>query len=372
MFVKEKSSLLIFLFLLGCFSASSDAKNAAIELQEAFTQVADKVGPAVVSISTLQVRSLRIGDPYLEGFLFQFFGEPVTPGEKLQTGLGSGFIIDKEGYILTNKHVIENADEIEVRLPDGRQFLGKVTGTDSHSDLAVVKIPADNLPVAKLGDSDKVRTGEWTIAIGNPFGYLMEDPQPTLTVGVVSALHRALPNFQRQEAYYGDLIQTDASINSGNSGGPLVNIHGEVIGINAAIISPSGASAGLGFAIPINRAKRVLEDLKAGKEPSYGWVGVWIEPIDEEAVKQLGLTSRDGVLVFRVEPESPAAKVGLKQGDVLLEFNGNPLRDSQALIREVNRLNPGDKASVVYLRDGKKREATVVIGERSGKKKRVK
>lgn len=369
--LRRSRFLLILILCSVLFSEKTWAKNQAEDMQEAFIQVAEDVGPAVVSISTMQVRTLRVGDPYLEEFLRQFFGEPVTRGEKLQTGLGSGVIIDKQGYILTNEHVVANADEIQVTLPDGRKLTGVVTGSDSHSDLAIVKIPADTLPVAKLGDSDQVRTGEWAIAIGNPFGYLLEDPKPTLTVGVVSALHRSLSNIARQDAYYGDLIQTDAPINAGNSGGPLVNIRGEVIGINAAIISPSGASAGLGFAIPINRAKRILEDLKLGKDVAYGWIGVWIQPIDEGVAKQLGLSTREGLLVFRVEPGSPAAKAGLKQGDVMAIFNENKLRDSQALVREVNRLSPGTKVPLVYYREGRQVETTIEIGERSGKKKRA-
>ncbi len=348
------------------FFSWANGTQTALELQEAFIDIAKEVGPAVVSISTLKVRSgLLSGDPYVDEFLRQFFGAPSSP-EKLKTGLGSGVIIDPDGYILTNEHVVANADEIEVRLPDGRKFVGVVTGADRHLDLAVVKIKADHLPVAKLGNSDQVRTGEWVIAIGNPFGHLMADPQPTVTVGVVSALHRALPNALSRETYYGDLIQTDAAINQGNSGGPLVNIKGEVIGINAAILSPSGTSAGLGFAIPTNLAQVVLNSLKRGEDPSYGWVGVWIQPITEEVAQQLGLKNTKGVLIYKVEPKSPAAHAGLKPGDVILTFNKEKLNDTQDLVRRIFRLKPGTQVAFTYLRKGGEKEDKMVIGQRRG------
>lgn len=367
--MKKTGTLFFFIFCLFFLRFSelgwTDGLETAVELQEAFIDVSEKVGPAVVSISTLKVRSGILSvDPYLDEFLRQFFGSSTD--EKIRSGLGSGVIIDAKGYILTNQHVVANADEIEVSLPDGRKFSGVVTGADSRLDLAVVKIDAEDLPVAKLGDSDAMKTGQWAIAIGNPFGHLMADPQPTLTVGVVSALHRALPNALSRGTYYGDLIQTDAAINQGNSGGPLVNIQGEVIGINTAILSPSGASAGLGFAIPTNLAKVILDNLKEGKEASYGWVGIWIQPITKEVAEQLELKRSEGVLVYRVESKSPADKVGLKAGDVIVSLNGKKIRDTRELVRYIFRLKPGTQADLTYFRKGKEIEATIVIGERRG------
>ncbi len=359
--------LLVLFLILGPSRLSwSDGVETAVELQEAFINVSNQVGPAVVSISTLKVRSGGIlsVDPYLDEFLRQFFGS--SSEEKVRTGLGSGVVIDSEGNILTNQHVVANADEIEVRLPDGRTFTGVVTGSDKRLDLAVVKIAAENVPVAKLGNSDELKTGQWVIAIGNPFGHLIADPQPTLTVGVVSALHRALPSALSRGTYYGDLIQTDAAINQGNSGGPLVNIKGEVIGINTAILSPSGTSAGLGFAIPTNLAKVILENLKKGEESRYGWVGVWIQPITKEVAEQLELDRKQGVLVYRVEKESPAAKMGLKSGDVIIALNDEEIKDTRGLIRRIFKLKPGTKVDLTYVRNGKEIEKELTIGERRG------
>ncbi|HDM37851.1 MAG TPA: trypsin-like serine protease, partial [Candidatus Omnitrophica bacterium] len=227
------------------------------KIQESFIKIAEEVGSAVVSISTVSTRRVGVGgdffefpfgrDDFFDRFFRDFFGD-LPEREYKQMGLGSGVIIDKKGYILTNEHVVKDADDITVTLPDGREFKGEILGTDPRSDLAVIKIDADNLPVAKLGDSDKLRIGEWSVAIGNPFGFYLKSSVPTVTVGVISALHRHLPMTSYRSRLYTDLIQTDAAINPGNSGGPLVNLKGEVIGINVAIMSSTGGYQGIGFA----------------------------------------------------------------------------------------------------------------------------
>ena len=207
-----------------------------------------------------------------------------------QVGLGSGVIIDSSGYILTNQHVIDQADKIKVTLSDGREFKGEIKGQDARSDLAVIKIVAKDLPAVELGNSEKLRIGEWVVAIGNPFGFALEGAEPTVTVGVISALHRSLGKILSRNRDYTDLLQTDAAINPGNSGGPLVNLKGEVVGINVAIFSTSGGYQGIGFAIPINAAKRIISQLIAGKEVLYGWLGITIQDLTEDMAKYFGLS----------------------------------------------------------------------------------
>jgi len=278
--------------------------------------------------------------------------------------IGSGVVIDPNGYILTNEHVVGKADEIEVMLSDGRKYQGQVIGQDARSDLAVIKIDAKNLPSAKLGDSDAVKTGQWAIAIGNPFGIFEDNPVPTMTVGIVSALHRKLPGTQIGGRHYGDLIQTDAAIYVGNSGGPLLNLKGEVIGINAAIISPSGANAGIGFAIPINRAREIIEDLKEGKEIKYGWLGVMIQPVTKDLAAEFRLPDASGALVVTVMQGSPAAAAGVRTGDVIRECDGRVIRDPDGLMDIVGRTPAGKPLTLKILRDGKEITVDVTVGRR--------
>lgn len=249
------------------------APAPAEALENNFIKVAQEVGPGVVSISTEHTETITGGglipffgvdDFFFDQFFKDFFGE-IPGGTFKQRGLGSGFVIHQEGYILTNQHVIQDADKITVTLPDGRRFDAKVKASDMRSDLAIIKIDAQDLPGVKLGNSDQVKIGQWAIAIGNPYGFAVGSAEPTVTVGIVSALNRSLPQQRREQRTYVDLIQTDAAINPGNSGGPLVNLKGEVIGINVAIFSPSGGSIGIGFAIPINKANEVLAKLMAGE-----------------------------------------------------------------------------------------------------------
>ena len=330
-------------------------------LENNFVKAAKEVGSAVVSISTEHTE--KIGSPrsnfryfgdqeferYFDQFFRDFFGE-IPEREYKQRGLGSGFIIDEEGYILTNQHVIQNADKITVTLPDGRRFDAELKGSDARSDLAVIKIEAKNLPILKLGDSDEVRIGQWSIAVGNPYGFAVGSAEPTVTVGIVSALNRSLPQTDQRRNYTG-LIQTDAAINPGNSGGPLVNLKGEVIGINAAIFSPSGGNVGIGFAIPINAAKDILTRLIAGEKILYGWLGVSVQNLDEELAGYFGLPDRQGALVLKVLEDSPAEDAGFKEGDVIRKFAGKEIKDVRALLREAGKTEVGKVAIVQIIRD---------------------
>jgi serine protease Do len=348
-------------------------------LQEAFIRIAKEVGPAVVSISTEQIERARqymrgfprspfFGEDPFEDLFRQFYGD----GQEQQFrrfGLGSGLIVDPGGYVLTNEHVVADAEKITVTLTDGREFTGTVKGRDPRTDLAVVKIDASGLPVVKLGDSTELQPGQWVVALGNPLGLAGIGPaaqtfgsDPTISVGVVSALHRQLPRTSRYDRDYSDLIQTDATINPGNSGGPLVNLEGEIIGVNVAIITGPGNA--YGFAIPVNKAKSILDTLIQGKQVIYGWLGIQIQDITEDVAEYYELPERKGVLVFQVLPESPAAKAGVRDGDVIIAFDGQPIQHSRELIDRVSATKAGRKAKLEVLREGKRQAIEVEIGER--------
>ena len=345
-----------------------------ITLQDAFTNVAETVGPAVVSIVTevtqkIPTRRYYFGPPRefsndeFDRFFKDFFGE-VPEQEFRQQGLGSGVIIDKEGYIITNDHVIGEATRITVILSDGRRFNAEVKGSDPRSDLAVIKIKADNLPVAKLGDSDSVKTGQWVIAIGNPFGFVVNNPKATVTVGVVSALHRSLPMGSREGRNYIDLIQTDAAINPGNSGGPLCDLNGDIIGLNVAIYSTTGGYQGIGFAMPVNTAKRVLSDLIEGRKVSYGWFGVTVQELTYDMAEYFNIANRKGVIVIEVIKDSPADKGGIKNGDIIRTFNGKEIDALQTLLKFIGEAEINKEAKVGIIRDGKEMTLAVIVGER--------
>jgi len=350
--------------------------GSADALQQAFVRVAQKVGPAVVSISTEQIEQVQryyrghpfFGNEPFDEFFREFFGE-MPQREFKRFGLGSGVIIDGRGFVLTNEHVVADADKITVTLADGREFSGEIKGKDARADLAVVKINAKNVPVATLGDSSALQTGQWAIALGNPFGLTGSGPQalgpePTLTVGVISALHRRLPRTPRFDRDYSDLIQTDAAINPGNSGGPLVNLQGEVIGINVAILSSSRGFEGVGLAIPSNKAKAVVEALIEGRKISYGWLGIQIQDITQDVAEFYGLSDREGVLVYQVLPGSPAQRGGIKDGDILKTFDGVAIKNSRELMDAVGRTKAGRRVPAEILREGKRSSVTVEIGER--------
>ncbi|NQT75092.1 MAG: Do family serine endopeptidase [Candidatus Omnitrophica bacterium] len=365
---------IVFILIVILLSSSvyAEPTQEAASLQEAFVKVSKEVGPAVVSISaehierymTRQRPFFRFEDDFFNDFFDDFF-MPGPEREFKRTGLGSGVIIDKEGHILTNEHVISGADKITVTLPDGREFEGHVTGSDIYSDLAVVKIESKgNLPFARLGDSDSVRIGHWAIAIGNPFAFAVKNPEPTVTVGVVSALRRSLPRTDRRAREYTDLIQTDAAINPGNSGGPLLNIYGDIIGINVAIFTLSGGSEGVGFAVPVNTARKIMEDLKHGKKVLYGWLGVMIQDINAELAAYFNLEESYGVLVSRILEKSPAEKAGLEPGDIIVSLDDEKVKTTQDVIRMVLKKDVGSKVILGVIRNGKIYSMRVEIGER--------
>lgn len=358
-------------------AAAGEAEN----LQSAFMRIAQQLGPAVVSISTEQIERVRqyfrghpfIGpggtDPFDE-FFRQFYGD-LPEREFKRFGLGSGVVIDERGFILTNEHVVSDADKITITLADGRDFTGVVKGKDPRTDLAVVKIEAKKLTVAKLGDSSTVQTGQWAIAMGNPFGLITTGPsaralgaEPTMTVGVISALNRQLPRASRYDRDYTELIQTDAAINPGNSGGPLINLNGEVIGVNVAILTSSRGFEGVGFAIPVNKVKSILASLIEGKRVVYGWLGIQIQDITDDVAEYYGLAERDGVLVYQVISESPASKAGIRDGDIVKSYGATPIKHSRELINLVSLSRAGQKIPVVLLREGKQQTVQVEIGER--------
>jgi serine protease Do len=314
--------------------------------------------PAVVNISTTQVvkNPMAFGDqgpsndPFQE-FFRQFFGN--VPQTFRTHSLGSGFLIREDGYIVTNNHVVDEATEITVKLSDGRQFPAKIVGRDAKTDLALLKINATNLPVLPFGESEKLQVGEPVMAIGNPFGL-----EGTVTTGIVSAKGRVIG-----EGPYDNFIQTDASINPGNSGGPLVNRAGQVVGINAAIVSQSGGSVGIGFAIPIDVAKTILPQLEAKGHVTRGWLGVSIQPVTPELAQAFHLEKDQGALVAQVMSDSPASKAGLQAGDVIVEYEGHPIATASDLPRLVAATPIGQTATVKVLRDGQPRTVTAQIAE---------
>ncbi|AEH44896.1 protease Do [Thermodesulfatator indicus DSM 15286] len=340
-----------------------EAINLAIKLSHAFAQVAKKAGPAVVfvQVEKVIVKQGPAMEPFPFGSPFDFFGPDFFerffrerfPHKYKQMAAGSGFIISKDGYIITNNHVVANADKVTVKLADGREFKAKIVGTDPASDVAVLKIKADNLPVLPLGDSDKIQVGEWVIAIGNPFGLTQ-----TVTVGVISAKGRSGMGITDYE----DFIQTDAAINPGNSGGPLVNLRGEAIGMNTAIFTRSGGYMGIGFAIPINMVKVIAKQLIEKGKVVRGWLGVVIQDLNEDLAKSFGLEKPEGALVTDVAPNSPADKAGLKPGDIIVEYNGKPVKNVAELRTLVALTSPGTKVKMVVFRKGHKKELEVVIG----------
>lgn len=368
--------------------ADTDALATAVHLEHVFQNVVNQVKPAVVSITSVktfkhsqQQRQRQMpndrfhspsprpepdqedeGDPFRQfrdffgdDFFDRFFKPRFPEGDFKIQGLGSGVIIDSEkGYIITNNHVVEDADELKVTLGDKREFDGKVIGTDPQTDIAVVKIEGDNLPLAKLGDSDTIQVGQWAIAIGNPFGL-----SQTVSIGVISATGRANVGV----AQYEDMIQTDAAINPGNSGGPLVSIRGEVMGINTAIFTRSGGYQGIGFAIPVNMVKIVMKDLIEKGKVTRGWLGVVIQDIDPALAKSFNVTVTEGVLVSDVQENSPAKEAGLERGDIITEYEGKPIRDVNHLRNTVAQTEVGKKVKMKVLRDGKEKELSIKIGE---------
>src|SRR5581483_9179244 len=329
-----------------------------------FVPIVKAATPAVVNISTTRVvRSPGGGEqmaPFMDDpFFRQFFGDEFfrrfqAPRERKESSLGSGVIVTSDGYIVTNNHVIAKADEIKVLLNDKREFTGKVVGTDPKTDVAVVKINAKDLPTIPWGDSDKLEVGEFILAIGNPFAL-----NSTVTMGIVSAVGRANVGI----ADYEDFIQTDAAINPGNSGGALVNSRGELVGINTAIFSRSGGYMGIGFAVPANMARAVMDSLVKTGKVTRGWLGVSIQEVNQDLAKQFGLSETKGALVSEVLPDSPAAAAGVKSGDVIISFDGKPVESPAILRNMVAQTAVGKTAKVEVLRENKRQTISVKIAE---------
>jgi len=330
-----------------------------------FTDLAERQGPTVVNISTTQARERRASpqvpnldeDDPLYDFFRRFIPRPPGSGqgprEFESRSLGSGFIISTDGYILTNAHVVDSADEITVRLTDKREFKARVIGADRRTDLALIKIDARGLPAVRMGDPNRLRVGEWVVAIGSPFGF-----DSTVTAGIVSAKGRSLP----QENFV-PFIQTDVAINPGNSGGPLFNMRGEVVGINSQIYSRTGGFMGLSFAIPIDVAMDVQGQLRQFGRVSRGRIGVVIQQVSKELAESFGLSKPAGALVNAVEEGGPAEKAGVETGDIIMKFGGKPVTSSSELPRMVGGTRPGTRSSIEVWRKGAARELTVVVGE---------
>lgn len=345
------------LFLLVALLTFGWAASAAAQPPD-FVSLAEQLKPAVVNIGTAKTVKPKApmypgpqgpgGDMFEEFFERFFRNAPQSPHK--QRSLGSGFIISQDGYILTNDHVVDGADEIKVKLSDGREFTGEIRGLDPKLDLALIKIDAgEDLPVARLGDSEEIKVGEWVMAIGNPFGL-----EQTVTVGIVSAKGRVIG-----AGPYDDFIQTDASINPGNSGGPLFNMQGEVIGINTAIVAQG---QGIGFAIPVNMAKQIIPQLRDEGRVTRGWLGVTVQALNKELAESFDLDTTHGALVNEVIKDSPADKAGLKRGDIIVEYDGKQVDELNDLPRLVAATPIDETVKVKVFRDGKERTIKVKIG----------
>ena len=355
---------------------NATAQSAVVKGLPDFTELVEQVGPSVVNIRTLEksrVTQLNGNgmDEETQELFRRFFGIPMpntpqnpnaprqaprqgrtpVPEEAQPRGVGSGFILTADGYIMTNAHVVEGADEVLVTLTDKREFKAKLIGADKRTDVAVVKIQATGLPAIKVGDVSRLKVGEWVMAIGSPFGL-----ENSVTAGIVSAK-------QRDTGDYLPFIQTDVAINPGNSGGPLINMRGEVVGINSQIYSRSGGFMGISFAIPMDEAMRVSEQLRANGRVTRGRIGVQIEPVTKEIAESIGLGKAQGALINRIEPGAPADKAGLEAGDVIIKVDGKVIEKSSDLPRLVGNIKPGTKSTLTVFRRGATKELSVVIAE---------
>ena len=350
---------MIRILVLVCLITSNlFAQNSVVQqFSDSFADVAEQAKPAVVTIITDKIMKVPNNDLY---FFFNPYMDPNGEREYKTNALGSGVIVDaRNGYIITNNHVVEDMDNIKVKLFDKREYKAEIMGTDPKSDLAILKIEADNLRQLKLGDSDKLRVGEWVMAVGSPFS---ENLSHTVTTGIVSAMGRS--NIIRGQSYE-DFIQTDAAINPGNSGGALLNMKGELIGINTAIATGGyeKSNRGVGFAIPSNMTERIMSDLIDKGYVTRSWLGVYIQPLDADAAKALEMNSRDGALVTQVVGESPAELGGVQEGDVIIRFDNKNITDPSNLRNIVSLMPPGSKSDVVVFRNGSKKNLSVVLQE---------
>lgn len=318
--------------------------------------IADKVLPSVVNISSMKTVVVRQSPLFSDPFFREFFGGGI-PRERVQRALGSGVIVSEDGYIVTNNHVVGGADNVEVRLSDGRVFAARIIGTDPKSDVAIIKIEEKSLPAITIGDSSNLRIGSFVLAVGNPFGL-----EQTVTMGIISALGRSGLGITDYENF----IQTDAAINPGNSGGALVNMQGELIGINTAILSRTGGNVGIGFAIPINLVMNIKKSIDLYGEVARGWLGVTVQELTPKIAEALSLRSVKGVLVTDVITDSPADKGGIKQGDVVLTIDGKDVQNASSMRFLISDLLPGSSVKVEVVRDGRIKTLNIDIGNLSG------
>jgi len=332
----------------------ANAQSIGSSRRTAIVTAAQRVSPAVVSVSVVATRVVR-ADPFPGMFRDEFFDRffPPTEYRERVSGLGSGVILDRSGVLLTNEHVVRDAEEIAVTLPDGRQLPASLLGASPVYDLAVLRVRGDRLPVAPMGDSDDLMVGEWAVAIGNPFGYLLNDPQPSVSAGVVSATHRDVKSGTTDTGVYKNMIQTDAAINPGNSGGPLVNGDGEVIGINTFIFTQSGGSIGLGFAIPINLAKRVMAEVEHYGRVRAAWPGMSLQPVTPMLARRLGFSEAGGWVVTDVVGGGPAARAGVRVGDRIRKVNGRVIETVDDVQRSIYGAGVGDRITLVVERGGR-------------------
>ncbi len=353
------------IILAGIFTISPAMAGTRM-VPESFAEVAKKISPAVVNISAVRIvsrsfsgRQRMFNDPFTQEFFEHFFGprgfREEMPAQK-STSLGSGVIVDKRGYVLTNSHVVEKGSEILVKLKDGEEYQAKVVGTDPKTDLAIIKLQGRKIwPAAEMGDSDQVRVGDWVVALGSPFGL-----EQTVTAGIISAKGRTIG-----QGPYDNFLQTDASINPGNSGGPLVDMQGRVIGINTAIFSRSGGSLGIGFAIPINMAAKIYRDIVNTGVVHRGWMGVYIQALTPELARHFRLKSIKGVLLSAVVEGGPAAKAGLKAGDVVVRFNGKAVDSPNDLQRLVAQADENETVTLRIIRNGSKKRIKIRMGDQA-------
>ena len=345
--------LLTFLLPLNAAAALPDFTEIVAESKDSVVNISTRSKQKRDSASEFDIPELPEGSPFGELFEKFFDRDEFDRRHRDSQSLGSGFIISEDGYILTNHHVIAGADEVIVRMTNRKEFVARVIGSDEASDVAVLKVEADDLPTLKIGDSDDLKVGEWVLAIGSPFGF-----DATVTAGIVSAKGRSLPSDN-----YVPFIQTDVAINPGNSGGPLFNTDGEVVGINSQIYSRSGGFMGLSFAIPIEMAVDIAGQIKETGTVSRGWLGVLIQEVTRELAESFGMENPHGALVAKVLDDSPAAAAGLQVGDVIVEFNGRKVMQSSGLPPLVGRAKVGEQARVTVIRDRKKREIGVLIAQ---------
>lgn len=335
--------------------------------RSAIVRAAEHAGPAVVSITVIQTRVYTASprspfrDPFFDQFFRDFFGERRHV-EKVPS-LGSGVIVTSDGLIVTNEHVVRDGTDIKVTLTDGRQFDAELVASEQEYDLALLRIEGADLPHAELGDSDSIIIGEWAIAIGNPFGYLLEDTHPTVTVGVISAVRRNVKTSEEVTGVYRDMIQTDAAINPGNSGGPLINSLGQVIGVNTFIITQSGGSMGIGFAIPVNRVRFIIDEVATYGRIREIWIGLMVQEITPLIARSLGLASGDGVIVSHIDEGSPADKAGLKRGDIIVNVNGEAIRNYDSARKAIFGARIGNVLQFVIRRDADVETVSITVEE---------